>query len=137
MSWLSRIWNAKPKKASAPNVMARISKDEPESLADSMTGYLNDYAWIAAKYPFEWLELIDRIYRFDPSLKKHLLTTICLGNPGHDIEINASTEAQAQQALSLCNDLAARCFPLAGGMDGLSNGRRHRQLRDPVRGQGK
>jgi len=124
MTIWSRIFNApkQPAKAPAPNVSARVSTDEGSTLADAFRGYMGDLNWLAAKYPFEWLGVIDQVYRFDPTAKKHALTTIALGNPGHDLEIDAGTEQRAQAALGVCNDLAGRCFPFAGGMDGLMNG---------------
>jgi hypothetical protein len=78
--------------------------------------------WMAAKYPFEWLPLIDTLYKFEPNCRKHMLSTIALGNPGHNLEIDTPNESRAREALILCNDLAARCFPRSSGADGLING---------------
>lgn len=122
MSWFSRIFSRNAKTPPPPNVTARISQDESGSLADAMRGYMGDANFLNAKYPFEWVELIDQIYRFDPNCRKHLLTTISLGNPGHELEIDAPTDMRAQQAVEICNSFAARCFPFAGGYDGATNG---------------
>ncbi len=123
MSWFSRIFQRHARTgAPPPNVTARVTKDESGSLADAMRGYIGDLNFLRAKYPFEWIEIIDHIYRFDPNCKKHLLTTISLGNPGHELEIDAPTEKRAQQAIEVCNSFAARCFPFAGGYDGATNG---------------
>jgi hypothetical protein len=120
---LKQFMAAKRKKRPpAPNVTARISRDESSTMLNSFRGYAGDMNWMAAKYPFEWIELIDTLYRFDPNLKKHLLTTISLGNSGHDIEIDSPTDARAQAAMDVCNSFAARCFPFAGGYDGAANG---------------
>ena len=122
MSWLSRIWNATPKKGPAPGMVARISTDDSNTWQDSFQGYASGMMWMNAKYPFEWLPLIDGLYKFEPNCRKHMLSTIALGNPGHNLEIDTANEAKAREALSLCNDLAARCFPRASGADGLING---------------
>ena len=122
MSWLTRLFTRNAKTAPPPNVTARVSLDDSSSLAKSMRGYLSDINYLSAKYPFEWVEIIDHIYRHDPNCKKHLLTTIALGNPGHELEISAPTEQRAKLALDVCNSFAARCFPFAGGYDGATNG---------------
>jgi hypothetical protein len=120
MSWLDRIFNREPKKA-ATGVTGRISSDDGRGSIGSLTRYEGDLNRLAANYPFELFELIENLYRFDPNCKKHLQSTLSLGNPGHDLVIDAATEAQAKEALQICNDLAARCFPFAGGGDGLVN----------------
>ena len=122
MSWFSRLFQRNAKQAPPPNVTARVSLDDTSTLANSMRGYLADINYLSAKYPFEWIEIIDHIYRHDPNCKKHLLTTIALGNPGHELEISAPTEQRAKLALEVCNSFAARCFPFAGGYDGATNG---------------
>ena len=122
MSWFSRMFFRAAKTPPPPNVTARVGRDDSSSLADAMRGYVGDLNFLSAKYPFEWIELIDQIYRYDPNCKKHLLTTISLGNPGHELEIDAPTEQRAQQAIEICNGWAARCFPFAGGYDGATNG---------------
>jgi hypothetical protein len=123
MSWLTKIWNAKPaKKRLAPNIVARISSDDSDTWQDTFQTYAKGMMVMSAKYPFEWLPLIDALYKFEPNCRKHLLSTIALGNPGHDIEIDTNNEKRAKEALSLCNDLAARCYPRSSGADGLING---------------
>jgi hypothetical protein len=103
-------------------MVARITTDDTDTWQDSFQGYANGMMWMNAKYPFEWLPLIDGLYKFEPNCRKHMLSTIALGNPGHNLEIDTQNEARAREALSLCNDLAARCFPRASGADGLING---------------
>jgi hypothetical protein len=103
-------------------MVARISTDDTDTWQDSFQGYATGMVWMAAKYPFEWMPFIDGLYKFEPNCRKHLLSTIALGNPGHNLEIVTASESRARDALSVCNDLAARCFPRASGADGLING---------------
>lgn len=122
MGWLSKVWNAAPKKKPTPNMVARISADDTDTWTETFASYASGMSWLAAKYPFEWLPLIDTLYKFEPNCRKHMLSTIALGNPGHNLEIETDNESRAKEALSLCNDLAARCFPRSSGADGLING---------------
>ena len=124
MSWLSRIFSAAPKKNKdiPPGVTGRVTMDDTYTSQDWVKGFYTELNWLSAKYPYEWLILIDQMYRFDTTCKKHLQTTISLGNPGHTVEIDTNDAGLAKEAIHLCNDLAARCFPFAGGIDGLVNG---------------
>lgn len=77
---------------------------------------------VAAKFPFEVYETMDNMFMISPYFSKYLATTLALGNTGHKLSIQAGTEKRAKEALQCANDFAARCFPGAGGLDGVVNG---------------
>lgn len=105
-----------------PTVTARVSKDEGQTYSETITGFLRGLSVISAKFPFELYEVMDNLVMFDPYVSKYHFTTLSLGNTGHKLNINAPSEARAKEAIQCANDLAARCFPFAGGMDGLIGG---------------
>jgi hypothetical protein len=77
--------------------------------------------WLSPKYNFEWLDILDSLFLYDPNFAKVLHTHVTLGNSGHEIVIDAPSKRQAELALQTCNDFAARCFPRGGGLDGIIN----------------
>ena len=97
-----------------PKVTSRKSLSDDEWGASQVNTYLENLNVLAAKFPFETYQVIDNIALLDPYVSKYVHTTIALGNVGHNLEISASSEAEADQAIDLANNFAARCFPLSG-----------------------
>ena len=116
---LSPVQNAL---AGYPRVTARISKDEDQLYSAELNTALRQYQSIAAKFPFQIYQYLDDLFLVDPYMAKYHQTTIALANTGHRLEITTDNENLANQAIAVANDLAARCYPLGGGMDGLVNG---------------
>lgn len=117
---LKDIFSARDDKKGYPTVTARVSKEDDRiGLEGAFSASLST---IAAKFPFEFYTVIDNLSLIDPYVSKFVYSTIALGNSGHTLEIDTTNEAQADKIIMLANDLAARCYPHAGGMDGLVNG---------------
>jgi len=116
-----QIFAAKKLPEGYPTVTARVSVDEERQFGGQMDKFLRGLTTIAAKFPFEFYGVIDNLTLIDPYVSKYHQTTISLGNLGHSLEIDAPSEAKADAAINIANDLAARCYPLSGGMDGLVN----------------
>jgi hypothetical protein len=108
-------------KSDYPRVTSRKSITDDEWGASQVGAYLENLNVLAAKFPFETYQVIDNIALLDPYVSKYVHTTIALGNVGHNLEIMASSQAEADRAIDLANNFAARCFPLSGGLDGLIN----------------
>lgn len=103
-----------------PMVTARVSKEEDRLGIDG--AFSASLSTIAAKFPYEFYTVIDNLSLIDPYVSKYVYSTISLGNSGHSLEIDTSSESEADKIIAIANDLAARCYPYAGGMDGLVNG---------------
>lgn len=118
---LKSIFSAKGEaKKGYPLVTARVTKEEDRlGLQGSFSSSLST---IAAKFPFEFYSVIDNLALIDPYVSKYIYSTIALGNSGHTLEIDTTSESEADKIIMLANDLAARCYPFSGGMDGLVNG---------------
>lgn len=116
----SRTDNALP--VGYPRVTTRISRDEDQVGWQEINAMIRSVSTIAAKFPFQVYQYLDDLFLVDPYMAKYHQTTIALGNTGHQIEIVTDNESKAKQAVVVANDLAARCYPLGGGMDGLTNG---------------
>lgn len=103
-----------------PMVTARVSKEEDRlGIEGTFSASLSN---IAAKFPYEFYTVIDNLSLIDPYISKYIYSTISLGNTGHSLEIDTASESEADKIIQIANDLAARCYPFAGGMDGLVNG---------------
>lgn len=103
-----------------PMVTTRVSKEEDRiGLQGAFSASLST---IATKFPFEFYTVIDNLSLIDPYVSKYIYSTVSLGNTGHSIEIDTTSESEADKIIQIANDLAARCYPYAGGMDGLVNG---------------
>ena len=104
-----------------PKVTSRRSQIDDEWSASQVGAYLNNLNVLAAKFPFETYQALDNISLLDPYVSKYVYTTVALGNIGHNLEIMASSQSEADRAIDIANNFAARCFPLSGGLDGLIN----------------
>jgi len=104
--------------AGYPRVTTRVSQDDEFVKSSHNLGVFDH---IPAVFPFQYYALIDNLSLIDPYVSKYIHTTVSLGNPGHKIYITADNEARADEALEVANALSARCFPFAGGMDGVAN----------------
>ena len=105
-----------------PGIEGRISVDEGNPYAMVFDKFASNLSGLAAKFPFQFYEVMDWLFLREPYFARYLQQTINLGNTGHKLEIFASTEKQAADAIAVTNDLAARCFPFGGGADGLISG---------------
>ena len=82
----------------------------------------NNLNVLAAKFPFETYQALDNISLLDPYVSKYVYTTVALWkHRPHNLEIMASSQSEADRAIDIANNFAARCFPLSGGLDGLIN----------------
>jgi hypothetical protein len=122
MSFWGKIFAALRRQPKADaRVTARVSRSEEEFGSPNFSAFMAGMNQIAAKFPFEMYEMIDNMTLLDPYVSKYHHSTVSLGNTGHALEINASSEARANEAIQIANDFAARCFPLSAGLDGLIN----------------
>lgn len=103
-------------------VTARVSEGDGVNFQTISNQFQSDLIPLMATFPFQVYELIDNLVAIDPYIAKFHHTTVVLGNTGHKLRIDAPNEALANEAIQEANNLAARCYPWAGGIDGLVNG---------------
>ncbi len=98
-----------------PMVLPRISRDAGQH----SVGDLGELYSLPASFPFELYDIIDNVAILDPYVSKYVHTTVSLSNVTHKLYIRASDERRATEAIDACNQFAARCYPLGGGLDGV------------------
>jgi hypothetical protein len=100
---------------------ARVSQDVGFNPYLDVKAYWGSLGIVPAQIPLQIFEVIDHLVLTDPYVNKYHQSTIALANSGHTLTINASSSMQAQKAVDEANRLAERCFPLSGGVFGLSS----------------
>lgn len=111
-----------------PQAVARVSRPA-EFHPGATLKQLAPWSTIPADFPRFLYGIIDNMTVLDPYLADYVLNIVSLGNPGHKLYVTAPNESRADQAIRECNELAARCYPFGGGMDGLINGMFHQLAR--------
>lgn len=112
-----------------PKVTTRKSIDEERPLIPDFKKMAMGMSAISAHFPFEIYEIIDSLSLIDPYVHKFLQTCVSLGNTGHNLVLDAKSQARAEEAISVANQFAARAFPLGGGLDGICNAMFHQIAR--------
>ena len=86
-----------------PMVTARVSKEEDRlGLNGAFSASLST---IATKFPYEFYSVIDNLSLIDPYVSKYIYSTVSLGNSGHNLEIDTTSEAEAAEIIQVANDL--------------------------------
>ncbi len=75
--------------------------DQGGSVTDAMRGMLSGLMWISALFPFAVYKVMERSVQDRALFCQFQTDTLSLGNSGHEIEIDARSEQQAQKVLQL------------------------------------
>lgn len=112
MKW----WNpfAKPLPDVRPG-QESVSDDTITGVIGRLAGFYN---FSTAPFNLEALQVLELLGMFNPDVSQALSVWVNLGNTGHDVEVEARNP---QAVLDRLNGLAATCYPMGGGMDGLVN----------------
>lgn len=101
-----------------PDVQPGKVSVDPDDLG-SVFGRLQGFYGVASpSFQFEQLALLELLGRYNPDVSQALKIHVDLGNSGHGIEVEARN---AEAVLDRINWLAANCYALGGGVDGLVN----------------
>lgn len=70
---------------------------------------------------FSILTTLEKLSICNPDFSQLVGNIVALGNTGHQITVDAASDAIAEKALARINESAARLFPNSAGIDGLIN----------------
>lgn len=99
----------------------RVSVDESESLVKMIAELAGEFSAVDAKFPLEFLGVMQNLSMANPDVSQMVDNIVQLGNTGHNIIVNASTEAQQQRVLDEINRFTSTAFYKFGGVDGFVN----------------
>jgi hypothetical protein len=100
---------------------ARVSQDIGFNPYLDIKKYWGHLGVVPSIVPYQLFDLVDWLTLTDPYVNKYHQSTIALANAGHILTIDAPSASEAQKAINEANRLAERCFPLSGGVFGLSS----------------
>lgn len=92
-----------------------------ETFGGMLSAYLSSFSTITPVIDFEMLAVLKKLWLYNPDFSQYVANIVNLGNPGHSISIEASTDAKVQAAMDRINETSVRLFPNAAGVDGLLN----------------
>lgn len=75
----------------------------------------------ASPIDFEMLRKLKRLWLFHPEFSQAIANVVALANTGHQLTIEASSEAIAERALTRLNETAQEVYKHGAGIDGLIN----------------
>ncbi|QQS33504.1 MAG: hypothetical protein IPM50_02665 [Acidobacteriota bacterium] len=92
-----------------------------EEFAGQISGYNAMFGSVSPVIDFEMLAVLKNFWIHNPDFSQYVGNIVNLGNPGHQIIVEAANDARAEAALQRINETAARIYPNACGVDGLVN----------------
>lgn len=100
---------------------ARVSQDETTSFAQGLVSFSAEFSTVRAKFPLEYLNVIQNLSVVNPDVSQMVNNTVLLGNTGHKIVVETNTDASKQIVLDELNSFALTAFSRFGGVDGYVN----------------
>lgn len=105
-----------------PTVVPRVTQDDGYNPYLDVKKVMGNLGLVAPKIPYQIYDIIDYLTLTDPYVSKYHNSTVTLANSGHNLIINAPSVQRAEEAISVSNEMALNCFPLAGDVGGLISG---------------
>ncbi|HUF02803.1 MAG TPA: hypothetical protein VMM38_01365 [Aridibacter sp.] len=92
-----------------------------EDLKGRMSASIARYSTISPVVDFEMLKCLRDFWIFNPDFSQYVHNIQNLGNTGHEVVVDARSEAAAEAALERINETASRVYRNGAGVDGLMN----------------
>lgn len=67
------------------------------------------------------LAVLKNLWLYNPDFSQYVANIVNLGNPGHQLSVDARNDATAEAAVNRLNDSASRLYEIGCGVDGLLN----------------
>ncbi|MEO6392523.1 MAG: hypothetical protein ABIP75_11770 [Pyrinomonadaceae bacterium] len=91
------------------------------NLSTTINSYVGSLGGVSPVIDFGVLRCLKNLWCYNPDFSQYVANIVNLGNPGHQLMIDAATGARAEAALKRLNAAAARIYQNAAGVDGLIN----------------
>lgn len=96
-------------------------RSSDETLGTRINSALSNFSTVSPIVNFQSLEILERFAIFNPDVSQYCDNIKNLANTGHQIQVDAKSEAIAEAALNRINETAARLYRNGAGVDGLIN----------------
>ena len=101
--------------------LPKQGRSSEESLGSSLASYNAMFGSVNPVIDFEMLAALKNLWLYNPDVSQYVANIVNLGNPGHQIVVEAGTDAKAEAALNRINETASRIYDHGCGVDGLIN----------------
>jgi hypothetical protein len=96
-------------------------RSSEETLGSAMSAFLESFGSISPVVNFEMLKTLKCFWLYNPDFSQYIENIVNLGNPGHQLSVDAASDAVAEKAVNRLNETAARIYRHGVGVDGLIN----------------
>jgi hypothetical protein len=90
-------------------------------LSSALTGYLDSFGGTNSAIDFSMLRCLKSLWVHNPDFSQYMANIVNLGNPGHQVLVDAARSQPAEAVIGRLNLAAARIYQNAAGVDGLIN----------------
>lgn len=96
-------------------------RSSDESLGGAMSAFTSGFGSINPVIDFEMLKTLKCFWLYNPDFSQYVANIVNLGNPGHQISVEAKSDSTAEAAVTRLNESASRIYRHGVGVDGLLN----------------
>lgn len=96
-------------------------RSSDETLGGTMTAYAASFGSISPVIDFEMLKVLKCFWLYNPDFSQYIANIVNLGNPGHQLSVEAKSDATIEQAITRLNESSSRIYKHGVGVDGLLN----------------
>lgn len=96
-------------------------RSSDETLNGAMSAYTTVFGSISPVIDFGMLKTLKCLWLYNPDVSQYVANIVNLGNPGHQLSVDARTDAIAEKAVARLNESAGRLYRHGVGVDGLLN----------------
>lgn len=96
-------------------------RSSEETFGGMMSHYLAAFSTISPVINPEMLKTLKHFWLYNPDFSQYVANIVNLGNPGHQLSVEAASDATAEAAVNRLNESASRIYDHGCGVDGLIN----------------
>lgn len=96
-------------------------RSSDETLGGAMTAYTTMFGSVSPVIDFEMLKTLKCLWLYNPDVSQYIANIVNLGNPGHQLAVDARSESVVEASVERLNEAASRIYTHSVGVDGLLN----------------
>lgn len=96
-------------------------RSSEETIGTAMSTFIASFGSLSPIIDFEMLKTLKCFWLYNPDFSQYVANIINLGNPGHQLSVEAASDAIAEKAVERLNEASSRIYKVGVGVDGLIN----------------